>query len=108
MNNLKNKMIDECFWVNEEGKKKWWREFFTKNFNISEITKKDNIVIAKIGIITYNAWIVDDKICVQQEIQGDCFITFYFKVDTLEYDWEYTRNRRKKAIEEEVEVRMER
>ena len=40
MNNLKNKMIDECFWVNEEGKKKWWREFFTKNFNISEITKK--------------------------------------------------------------------
>lgn len=66
-----------------------WREFFKITFGTNNVEFDDNRAMARIGTMGYNAWISDDRIYVQININNYVFQSFYFNIDTFEFDYSY-------------------
>ena len=80
-----------------------WKDFFKKTFGTSNVIFEENMVSATIGVMSYHAWILSGRIYVQCSIENECFTSFYFNIETFDYDWEYTDRERKLAKQEEYE-----
>ena len=91
--------------LNQKNKltKSKWKDFFKKTFGTSNVIFEKNMVSATIGIMSYHAWILSGRIYVQCSIENECFTSFYFNIETFDYDWEYTDRERKLAKQEEYE-----
>lgn len=81
-----------------------WKEFFKKAFGTSNVVFEENMVRATIGVMSYHAWILNQRIYVQCSIENECFTSFYFNKETFEYDWEFTDKEKKLAKHEEYEA----
>lgn len=82
-----------------------WREFFKKNFETKNVIfdEENNVVKANNGIMNYIAWLLNDRIYVSYSISNECFTSFYFNIDTFEYDWEFSDKQKQLAKEEQYE-----
>jgi hypothetical protein len=70
--------------------KSQWQKFFKLTFNVRIIEFIENTVTAKSGLLSFVAWIRDERIYVQFSLCGNILSSAYFKIDSFEYDMEYT------------------